>query len=156
MNLDYWNHPLIVKAMRVKYRGGRLFTLATSYLLVLVAGGLILYHYRGSLGAREWARMYFIGMVGLQFAISSMMAIAATSSSMQTEVVSRTLDVQRIATISPRQILVGKAIGEPAGSYLLAIATIPLAILCCTLGGISLLEAALLYVTLATTTFMMA
>ena len=156
MKLDYWNHPLIVKAIRVKYRGGRLFISASAYLVILVAAGMMLAHYHQAMGIKDWVRVYFVGMIGVQFAISAMFAIAATSSSMQSEVATRTLDFQRIATVSPLQILLGKAIGEPASSYMMAMTTLPIAVLCCTMGKVSLVSILVLYVTMATTTFMMA
>lgn len=156
IRLDYWNHPLIVKAMRVKYRGGRLFILASTYLVLLMAGGMMLFRYHDAMGITDWARVYFVAMIGLQFAISGMIAISATSSSMQSEVATRTLDFQRIATVSPLQILLGKAIGEPASSYMLAMTTLPIAVLCCALGRVPLGSILVLYVTMATTTFMMA
>jgi len=156
IRLDYWNHPLIVKAIRVKYRGGRLFILASTYLLLLMAGGMMLFHYHAAMGIKDWARVYFVAMIGVQFAISAMIAISATSSSMQSEVATRTLDFQRIATLRPLQILLGKAIGEPASSYMLAMTTLPIAVLCCTMGKVPLASILILYVTMATTTFMMA
>jgi hypothetical protein len=156
MKLDYWNHPLIVKAIRVKYRGGRLFISASAYLVLLVAGGMMLHHYHAAMGIKDWGRVYFVAMIGVQFAISAMFAISATSSSMQTEVATRTLDFQRIASLKPLQILLGKAIGEPASSYMLAMTTLPIAVLCCTMGKVSLVSILVLYVTMATTTFMMA
>ena len=75
---------------------------------------------------------------------------------MRAEVINRTLDFQRIATLSPRQILLGKLLGEPALAYLLAIATVPLAAYCWTLGvpGVSLGVLCLLYLNLASTTFL--
>ncbi len=156
MRLDYWNHPLIVKAIRVKYRGGKLFMLATSYLMLLLVGGMVLFHYRAAMSLKDWAQVYFVIMVSVQFVISSIIAISSTSSSMQAEVSSRTMDFQRIATVSPLQILLGKAIGEPASSYMLAMATVPIAVFCSMLGEVSVLEVAMIYVTLATTTLMMA
>ena len=156
MNLDYWNQPLILKAMRVKYRGGRLFTLASGYLMILLAGGMALYYYRQAMGIRDWARVYFVAMISLQFAISAMIALGATASSMQAEVSSRTLDFQRIAALSPLQILVGKAVGEPASSYLLALSTLPVAVLCAAMGSVPLDTLFFMYLTLATSTFMMA
>jgi hypothetical protein len=156
MRLDYWNHPMILKAFRVKYRGGRLFTFAASYLILLLAGGVVLFHYRTLMGVRDWARVYFVCMISLQFVFSSIIAISSTSNSMQMEVTSRTLDLQRIATLRPAEILIGKAVGEPASSYLLAMATIPIAVLCCTVSNIPPLTVAILYMTLGTTTFLMA
>jgi hypothetical protein len=156
MRLDYWNHPMIVKAFRVKYRGGRLFTFAATYLVLLLAAGVAFNHYRIQLGINDWWRVYFVCMISMQFLLSSIIAISSTSNSMHTEVSTRTLDFQRIATLRPAEILVGKAIGEPAASYLLAVATIPIAVLCSALGNIPLLTIVILYVTLGTTTFLMA
>jgi hypothetical protein len=156
MKLDYWNHPLIVKAIRVKYRGGRLFIVASAYLMVLVAAGVLLARYHTSLGIQDWVRVYFVCMIGVQFGLSAMLALTATSTSMQIEVVTRTLDFQRIATISPLQILLGKAFGEPTTSYMMAMATLPMSVMCCTMGKVSLVSLLVLYLTMATTTFMMA
>jgi len=71
-------------------------------------------------------------------------------------VVNRTLDFQRIVTLSPQAILLGKMIGEPAISYFLALASLPLAALCWGLGAASGPVIFWLYVNLATFTFMWA
>jgi hypothetical protein len=155
MRLDYWEHPLIVKAFRVRYRGGRLYALTTGYLMFLLLGGMLLYRYQEALPI-HWARFYFVAMMGVQFFLSATVAASAVSSSISAEVTSRTLDFQRIAAISPLQILIGKVIGEPASSYLLAMATVPIGVFCSVLGGVTPFGLALTYVTLATTTFMIA
>ncbi len=155
MRLDYWNHPLIVKALRSRYRGGRIFTLASGHLLLLLVGAMIMFYYRSAMPG-PWARNYFVAMISVQFLLSALVAASAVSSSMQAEVTTRTLDFQRIAAITPAQILLGKVIGEPASSYLLALASVPMAVLCHALGGVSLAVLVLLYITLGTTTFMVA
>ncbi|MBI3466243.1 MAG: hypothetical protein HY000_24780 [Planctomycetes bacterium] len=154
IQLDYWNHPLIVKAVRVKYRGGRIFWTASSYLLLLMMGGVALHRYQQLLQFEDWARVYFIIMISVQFFIAGMIALSTTASSMQSEVTTRALDFQRIAAISPIQIVLGKVIGEPVTSYLLSMSTIPIAVLCCTQTNIAGEEVVLLYVTLATTSFL--
>ena len=75
---------------------------------------------------------------------------------MNAEVVNRTLDFQRIVTLSPRAILMGKMIGEPALSYFLMIASMPLAAICWGFGAASGSVIFWLYVNLTTFTLMWA
>jgi hypothetical protein len=93
-------------------------------------------------------------LLTLQFIVSTVIAAGTTSASMRSEVASRTLDLQRIAALSPRQILLGKLLGEPALAYLLAMATLPLATWCVLLGGVVPEVLLLVYVNLATTTLL--
>ena len=155
MKLDFWNNPIIVSSFRVRYRRGGLFNLTAIYLMLLVVGGVVMYHYRGNMPG-TWSRNYLLALLGMQFFLSAAMAGGTTANSMRSEVVSRTFDFQRISSLSPRQILAGKLFGEPALAYLLAITTIPLAVWCWMLGvvGVSLPVLALLYVNLATTTIL--
>jgi hypothetical protein len=153
MRADFWNNPLIVSAFRVKNRRGGLFNLAALYIMVLVAGGMVLDYYNDRIGG-TWSRNYLLALLGVQFFISGLFAISATATSVRNEVTSRTFDFQRIAALSPRQILLGKLLGEPAVAYMLAFATIPLAAWCFLLGveGVSLDVLVLIYVNLFTTT----
>src|SRR5262249_28362155 len=121
---------------------------------LLAAGGAALYYYRNDLGG-NWVHIYFLSILGLQFFVSGLRAVTATSASIKAEVVNRTLDFQRIAALSPRQILLGKLLGEPAQAYLLAIAPIPLAFFCYLGGGATLEGLVGLYLQLATTTLML-
>jgi hypothetical protein len=125
------------------------------YVLLLVAVGMVIYYYRARLPL-PWPKFYLLAILVFQFILSAILAASATSASIRSEVVNRTLDFQRIAALSPRQILLGKLLGEPALAYLLAIASIPLAVWCCTLGvdGVTLLNLPLVYVTLATSTIL--
>ncbi len=155
MQLDFWNNPIVVSAFRVKYRRGGLFNVTALYLLLLTVGGAVLFYYNDVIGAPWlWARKYFVCLMVLQFIVSTVIAASTTAASMRTEVASRTLDFQRIAALSPRQILLGKLLGEPALAYLLAIATIPLATWSLFLGGVRPEVMVLLYVNLATTTLL--
>ncbi len=156
MSLDFWNNPLVVSAFRVKYRRGGVFHYTALYILLLLGGGGLLYYYAPQLGITYWPQTYLIALFGVQYFLSPLMASVATSTSMKSEVVNRTLDFQRIAALSPRQILLGKLLGEPAHAFLFGIATIPLAVWCFALGvkGIGLVELFLLYVNLATATIL--
>ena len=75
---------------------------------------------------------------------------------MNAEVFNRTLDFQRIVSLSPREILVGKMIGEPAIGYFLAMSTMPLVVLCWFQGGATFTAIVLFYVNLMTFTLMCA
>jgi hypothetical protein len=155
MRLDFWNNPIIVSAFRVKYRRGGLSSSIVLYLALLTTGGAVLAYYQRDLPLRWWW-IYFWILVGLQFAVSAIMALSATSASIQAEVVNRTLDFQRTTALSPGQIILGKLLGEPALAYLLAIGTLPLAFWCWMMGvpGLDLVAWFLLYVLLATNTLM--
>ena len=153
---DIWNHPMVIKACRVKYRGGTLPMQAGGVLLLLLFGMMLMHRFRADLGGLLWFRNYFIAMFSLQLLISAIIAVSGTSSSLTAEVSKHTLDFQRIAGLSPIQILLGKAFGEPVSAYLFSLVTVPIAVICCVLGGVNPLVAALLYVTLVTSTFMMA
>jgi hypothetical protein len=156
VKLDFWNNPIIVSAFRVKYRRGGLFFVTTIHLLVLTGAGMFLWRYDDPKLYGPWHRNYFVAIFGVQLAFSGLIAVGTTSASIRSEVTSRTLDFQRIATLSPRSILIGKLLGEPALAYLLAIATVPLTFYCWVAGlpGISLAVWVLLYVNVATSTLM--
>jgi hypothetical protein len=153
MKLDFWNNPIVVSAFRLKYRRGAPTVMTCLWLVALLGLGAILHRYRARLPV-PWARAYLVAVIGLQFVVSAIYAWSTTYSSLRAEVTQRTLDFQRIAALSPRQILLGKLLGEPAGSYLLAIATVPLAVVCYALGAASLPVVFWLYVNLITTGLM--
>ncbi|MCX7428601.1 MAG: hypothetical protein NTW96_23620 [Planctomycetia bacterium] len=152
IRFDFWDNPIVVSAFRLKYRRGSPQILTCLYVLGLVGLGVLLYHFQGP--SIPWARLYLVCILGIQFVISSIYALTATMASIKNEVVNRTLDFQRITTLSPRQILLGKLLGEPSGGYLLAVATVPLAMVAAMLGAASFTAVALLYLTLVTTGLM--
>jgi hypothetical protein len=154
MRLDFWNNPLVVTAFRVKYRRGGLFGATTLYLAALTLLGVVLEFYNQKLfPGSVWQKNYFLALLGIQYLVSCIAAAATTAASMKSEVTNRTLDFQRIAALSPRQILVGKLLGEPAKAYLLAIASFPLAVWCLILGvpGLTWPSLLLIYLNLFTT-----
>ncbi len=151
MRLDFWNNPIVVSAFRVRYRRGGLIGLAVAHVMLLGIAWAILQYYSPNIQG-PWPRYYFIGLVGIQLLLSGLIAGNATASSIKAEVANRTLDFQRIAALSPQQILLGKLLGEPALAYLLIVASLPLAMLPVMLGAVSLDELLIAYVTLITTT----
>jgi hypothetical protein len=153
MQLDFWNNPIIVSAFRVKYRRGGFSTGPAIFLLILTAGGLCLQYYQDKLRV-PWHQIYYPLLMGVQFFICGVIACTSTSSSLRSEVANRTLDFQRIAALSPLQILLGKLLGEPAIAYFLALSTIPLAFWCFLSGGVAFELMVVMYVNLATTTLL--
>ena len=164
MKLDFWNNPIVVSAFRVKYRRGSPAVFASLYLAVLIAIGMLLHLGSKQVAAglvapsfqphplTDWIRIYFVVVLGIQSVLSIVIALSATSTSINQEVVNRTLDFQRIVSLGPREILVGKLLGEPALAYLLAIATVPISVWCAIFADIPLPQVALMYASLLTTT----
>ena len=152
-SLAFWNNPIVISAFRVRSRRGGLFTLTALYVLALSVGGAVLEYFSPQLNI-SWARAYYLILMGIQFFLSCLIAVSETSSSIRNEVVNQTLDFQRLTALSPRQILLGKLLGEPALAYLLAVATVPLAVICWLGGGVPFDVMILMYLNLATTTLM--
>jgi hypothetical protein len=155
VQLDFWNNPLVVTAMRLKYRRGSPGIWAALWVLGLLGLGALMHHLSQTEGFR-FPTAYLIALIAVQGIVSSAIAVVSTSSSMNAEVVNRTLDFQKIVTLSPRALLVGKMIGEPAMSYFLILASMPLAALCWGLGAASGPVIFWLYVNLATFVLMSA
>lgn len=155
MRFDFWNNPLVVTAMRLRYRRSSPGVWAVLWLLALLGVGAIL-HYASQQNGFRFPAAYLIAIVGIQTGLSAVMAVITVGSSMNAEVINRTLDFQRIVTLSPRAILLGKMIGEPAMSYLLIVASTPLAVLCWGLGAASGGVIFWLYVNIVTSTLMWA
>ncbi|MBX3434921.1 MAG: hypothetical protein KF847_16505 [Pirellulales bacterium] len=154
----FWNNPLVVSAMRIKYRKGSPGFTASLYGLALIGLGAIL-HYADQQNRGlpiPLSRAYLLGILGIQFVVSGAVTLFSVAGSMTAEVANRTLDFQRIVSLSPRQIMLGKMIGEPAMGYFFALATVPLAVLCWHFGAASAGAVLLLYVNLATFTLMAA
>ncbi len=152
MRLDFWNNPIVVSAFRVKYRRGGLFGLAVAHIVLLGLAWMVLQYYSDLLRDRPWPRFYFLGVVGVQLLLSGLIAGNSTAASIKAEVAHRTLDFQRIAALSPREILLGKLLGEPALAYLLIAASMPLAMIPVALGAVRFDEFLMAYLTLVTTT----
>lgn len=155
---DFWNNPLVVTSMRLKFRKGSPALAASMYAIALLGIGGVL-HYIDTQGPGlpiAFGRAYLVAIFGVQFAVSGGMALFGVAASMTAEVANRTLDFQRIVSLSPRQIMLGKMLGDPALSYFFAVMTIPFAAICLFLGGGSAAVVLAMYVNLATFTLMAA
>jgi hypothetical protein len=153
MGLDFWNNPLVVTAMRIRYRRGGLTGMLTLYFLLLATGSAALFYYRDKMPRSPYPRNVFLAMLAIQYLISFIFSSGATSASLRHEVTSRTLDFQRIATLSPLQIFVGKLMGEPMLAFFSLVPTIPFTVLTCFMlgvDGMDFVSVILVYVTLFT------
>ena len=155
---DFWNNPLVVTAMRLKYRKGSPGLTSSAYAVALLGIGGVLHYFELQPSGLPipFGRAYLLAILALQFALSGGMALFGVSSSITAEVANRTLDFQRIVSLSPRQIMLGKMLGEPALGYFFALTTIPFAVICWFLGAAPGPVIVLLYVNLATFTVMAA
>ncbi|HVJ79605.1 MAG TPA: hypothetical protein VNC50_00935, partial [Planctomycetia bacterium] len=151
----FWNNPIVVSAFRVKYRKSAPTLTATLWLLALAGLGVVMHHnLAGTTGVVPWYRLYFAVVIGVQAALAGVLALSSTHASITSEVGNRTLDFQRIASLSPFSILVGKLFGEPAIAYLLVIASIPISLACVALGAAPADALPFIYVNLFTTTLL--
>jgi hypothetical protein len=158
MSLAFWNNPLVVSAFRVRVQRASPFGAAVKSLAALAVVGAVLEHYHNDWFKAldwPWTRTYFLTLMAVQFLVSGLIAVTATSSSLRAEVMNRTLDMQRIAALTPRQILLGKLLGEPATAYLLAVVSVPLGVFCWITGGVPLDLLLLMYLNLATNTLLL-
>ena len=158
MHFDFWNNPLVVTALRIRYRRGGLMSMLITYFLVLVAASAAVFNYRERIPG-PFPRNIFLGILSVQTMISFVMGAAATSQSLRSEVNNRTLDFQRMAALSPLQILLGKLLGEPLGAFFGILPTIPIAVYTCLILGVegmNLLTLILVYLNLITTTILSA
>jgi len=153
MQADFWNNPLVVSAMRLKYRRSSPGLITGVYLLALVSFGFALDYYRATI-TMPLGLVFLVAMFSLQFILSGAIAMFSVSTSMNAEIANRTLDFQRIVSLSPREILLGKMLGEPALSYFLLVATVPFAILCWATGSSDVVSMVWFYINLMTFTLM--
>jgi hypothetical protein len=154
MAVDFWNNPIVVSAFRVKYRRGGLFGFVSLYLCLLVGGAGWLW-LADNCFAGSWPETFFVALVGVQCLLLGLGASTAAGQSIRRELDQHTFDFQRVATLPPRDIVLGKILGEPALAYLCAIASFPLAVLCWLAGGVTLSVLLLAYLNVATTLFLL-
>lgn len=154
MQLDFWNNPLVVSALRLRFRRNSPGLRAALYVAVLAVIGMTI-AYNADDMPRAPARIFLLILMGLQLAITVLFGATSVGTSLHQEVMNRTLDFQRIVSLSPREILVGKMIGEPVTIYFMAMATIPFAVICWALGAVTFWALLLLYVNLATCSLML-
>lgn len=159
MHMLPWRNPLVATALQTRNRRGGLYATPVLYILLLAVAGMGVAYWASlpdNLGRVQPTEVYFFGLMTLQLAIGVIGVGSKTSASIKAEVVNKTLDFQRLASVSGWDILVGKLFGEPAMSFLLIFASFPLALFCMIYGlpGLDLPVLLLIYLSLFTTAVM--
>lgn len=153
MKFDFWNNPLVVTSFRLRQRRSSAINSLVLYPMVLLLIGVAIPYFLPNF-RKNWPQTAFASLMGIQLVISGLWAAGTTSASMRSEVLNQTLDFRRISCLTPRQILLGKLMGEPAMAFFWCISTFPLALLCWATGGVDLTLLLLNYLTLMTHTLM--
>jgi hypothetical protein len=130
MALDFWNNPLVVSALRQLNRRAGLSTTLAAYTALLGCGCIAIWYVAPWFAGRpvppqQIMHWLFAGLFILQTALSTYLALLATSVSIVSEVSTGTLDYQRLTPLTPAQVLTGKLLGPPATAYLLLVASVP-------------------------------
>jgi hypothetical protein len=146
MRIDFWNNPILVTSVRRRFRGG-LLQVVFAYPLFLMLIGAVLPYFFPRLG-QDWPYYAFNVLMIWQYFMSGMLATLGTANSLKSEITNQTLDFLRLTPLSPRQILIGKLLGEITAPVFYAVASIPVGVLCWGLGGVPLHLLLLLYVNL--------
>ena len=161
LRLMFLDNPFLVKALRARREGGRVYILP----LLFAALGIL-----GMGTAAEIARRYGELYTNLGYYMQTfdalyltvlmgaalLIAITAASQSIVQEIVSGTLEFQRLTTLTVRQIVLGKAIGEPVTAYLVVFAAFPILVISTLLGGYALRYKLFAVLLTFTTIFVMA
>lgn len=130
MRLAPWKNPLVGTAFLLRARRGNLLLNVTVYIILLVMG-MAAWQYFVSISENFKGnphKIFLLMLFGGQCFLSGLIMLGQAGSSIKNEVMNKTLDFQRIASVSPWDILVGKLLGAPVMAYLLAIAAIPIAV----------------------------
>jgi hypothetical protein len=160
MNLLPWKNPLVVTSFLLRARRGGFFTTTVLYLALLVMG-YGAWNYFISTNPKAVRvnpnMVVFLILYCGQCLLSAIFMLQSASNSIKIEVLNKTLDFQRIAAVSPWDILLGKLLGNPTLAYLLAIAAFPMGFFCMLNGipGVGVLEVVLLWLQLLTFLFLL-
>lgn len=130
MRLVPWKNPLVGTAFLLRARRGNLLLNVILYIILLVMG-MAAWQYFVSISPNFKGnphKIFLLILFGGQCFLSGIIMLGQAGSSIKNEVMNKTLDFQRIASVSPWDILVGKLLGAPVMAYLLAFAAIPIAV----------------------------
>jgi hypothetical protein len=154
MNLLPWKNPLVVTSFLLRARRGGFFTVTTLYILILAMGyGVWQYYVQTYPQAKSIISpdlKAFLFLYCGQCVLSGIAMMQSAGNAIKVEVLNKTLDFQRIAAVSPWDILIGKLLGPPTLAYLLAIAAFPMGFFCMLSGvpGLDVLSLVLLWIEL--------
>lgn len=156
-----WNNPLVGTAFLLRARRGNLLLNVSLYIILLVMG-MAGWQYYVAMNAGNKLQFnpqnqFLLILFGAQCFISGLLMLGQAGGALKNEVMNKTLDFQRIAAIGPWDILLGKLLGTPVMAYLLAIASIPIAVFTLMNGaaGISLIALFLSWIQILTFVFLL-
>lgn len=161
MRLLPWRNPLVVTSFMLRARRGGFFTRTTVYLGLLAMAYLGWLYYDSIYVSQKRLmnphKVFFLFLYGAQCIFSGIVVLGQVGSALKNEVLNKTLDFQRIAAVSPWDILIGKLFGQATSAFLLAIAALPVAVFCLLNGvpGVGPLELLLMWVQMLTFLFLL-
>lgn len=158
MRLAPWNNPLVGTAFLLRARRGNLLLNTSLYIIMLVMG-LAAWQYWVSISPNlrfNPHKVFLLILFGGQTFLSGIIMLGQAGGAIKNEVMNKTLDFQRIAAVSPWDIILGKLLGIPVMAYLLAISAIPVAVFTLMNGvpGVSLLDLFLSWLQILTFLFL--
>lgn len=142
-------HPIVVRELRSRLRTRGMFLLMFLYLALLSI--VVLTSFAAATRAFtprpdiEPGRLGFLAVAVCQVCLLCLVAAVQAATSLTMEKEKQTLDLVKLATISPASILLGKVIAVCLMGMLLAFAGFPVFGLCLLMGGVSLTEMIVVY-----------
>jgi len=160
-----FENPVITKELRTRMRAGRAHWAMLSYVLLLSLVVFGVYYFTAwiraveSGGMIDWSqrqvgREMFIFLTWFQMALLALAGPSLTSSSLTMEIQQQTMELLSLTSLSPRNIIVGKAASAALFLWMLLFSSLPLAGMCLVFGGISPIEIIVTYVLLAVWAFL--
>ncbi len=142
MRTLYWlflNNPFLVKAIRARQRGGAIYWRSGLASLVALAGLVLVFDLARRMDAWDelpsYLQTYDLVVFCAMFAIGALASCNILGSSMSQEIITGTLEFQRLTTLTLRQIVAGKLVGELASVYLFYLSVTPMLVLSSLFGG---------------------
>ena len=142
--LKFDTNPIIVKELRSRMRGGRLFATLTGalVLMVIISYGL----YQATLAGSQYSstpispqvgQMLFIGLAFLELFIIAAVTPAITASEISSEKEKQTYEMLLTTPLDPTSILWGKLVASLSYIFILIFAAIPMASVIFIFGGVT-------------------
>ncbi len=161
LHLMFIDNPFLIKALRARRHGGKIYLLPVLLVLLGLLGIGATFELARRFGELHSNFAYYMQTFDAIYLTAVMgtvliLAVTAASQGMVQEVVSGTLEFQRLTTLTVRQIVLGKAVGEPIVAYLVIFATFPILVITTLLGGYPLRYKLMAVLLSLTTTFCMA
>lgn len=150
MKLDFWNNPLVVHAFESPRGRRRVVRTIVQTPVLLVALYWVVQYLTGLAGGAVTPRQALVALLGFEFVAGSIGSLAATASALRNDVRQGTLESLRLTTLTPRELLLGKMLAEPAVGYLAVLSSLPVAALLGVAAGVPLWLVLVAYLNIGT------